>query len=85
MKAMRIQTMRNVYFSGSTQNSWKKLMRPRISTGVQNTITVAIDIRMFAPHDAKYNCRLNINSEPMKQPMPIRKVTGWWSPKKFLS
>ena len=52
MNASNISIICHAYFSGSTQNSLKKFMRPSISTGVQNTITVAIDIRMLAPHDA---------------------------------
>ena len=72
MKAMRIQTMRNVYFSGSTQNSWKKFIRPRISTGVQKIITVAIAIRMFAPQDARKSWRLNMNNDPTRQMTPMR-------------
>ena len=41
--------------NGSTHISLKKSIRPNISTGVQNTITVAIAMRMFAPQEASRN------------------------------
>ena len=85
MKTARIAIICNLYFSGSTQNSLKKLMRPRISTGVQNTMTVAIAIRMFAPHEAMRSCLRNMNTDATRQPRPTKNVTGWWSPTKRLS
>ena len=62
--------------NGSTHISLKKSIRPNISTGVQNTITVAIAMRMFAPQEASRNCRRNMNTEPTRQPIHIDIVTG---------
>ena len=85
MNTIRMAPICMAYFSGSTQNSRKKLMRPSISTGVQKMMTVAMAMRMLAPHAAIVSCFFSMNTEPTKQPSPTRKVTGWWSPRKFLS
>ena len=64
MNATRIQTISVLCPSGSTQISLSRFIRPRISTGAQNTITVAIAMRLFAPHEAKRNCLAKIKNEP---------------------
>ena len=60
--------------NGSTHISLKKSIRPNISTGVENTMAIAM--RMFAPQEASRNCRRNMNTEPTRQPIPINIVTG---------
>lgn len=83
--ATSMQVICVAYSCGSTQNSWKKSRRPSTSTGTQNTTTVAIAMRMLAPHDDRRSCFLNMNMLPSRQPAATMLVTGWRSPRKLLS
>lgn len=76
MKTKSMPPICGAYSIGSTQNSLKKSIRPNISTGVQNTMTVAMAMRMFAPHEPILNCLRNIRTEPAKHIRPTMKVTG---------
>lgn len=49
MNVVRIALMGALYLAGSIQISLKKSRRPRISTGVQNSITAGIARRIEAP------------------------------------
>ena len=73
---MRMTSICHTCFSGSTQNSWKKFILPNISTGVQKMMTVAIAIRIFAPHAAMCNWWRNMKIDPTRHPTPTRNVTG---------
>lgn len=46
------------------------------STGTQKTITVAMDMRMFVPHEGRRSCLRNMNKLPMKHPAAMIDVTG---------
>ena len=45
-KATRMLNIWVTFFSGSTQNSWKKTGQPSTSTGTQNTITDGITFQV---------------------------------------
>ena len=76
MNAAKMMTICMVYFSGSIQNSWKKSSLPSTSTGTQKTMTVAIAMRMLAPHEGKRSCLRNMKRLPIKHPAATIEVTG---------
>lgn len=51
-------------------------VRLNASTAIQNTMTVAVPILMFAPHDGKWSCLRNTYGAESKAPKATPKVTG---------
>ncbi len=76
MKAARIMSISVLCFMGAIHISLKKSILPNISTGVQNTITVAMAMRMLAPQVGMRSCFAKMKNDPMRQPSPTSSVTG---------
>ena len=51
-------------------------VRLNASTAIQNTMTVAVPILMFAPYDCKWSCLRNTYGAESKAPKATLKVTG---------
>lgn len=58
-------------------------VRLKTSTAIQNTITVAVAIRMLAPQACSRSCFLKMKGAPIKAPTATANVRGWSLPIKI--